>query len=218
MPTSDYHQISDVLHVIEQVGPAHVLDVGVGFGKWGFLCREILDVYYERVQPESWTTVIDGIEIYEPYRNPTWSLAYNTIHIGDAREIVPQLGRYDLVICSDVIEHFTKPDGVALIDELLRHAPIVIVTTPAGEAPQGAAYGNVHETHLSSWTRADLRKWPHRYKLIGFTFMAVIAADAKWLSTVDVRQSLDVMGVKRGVLELLQMVQRRLTSRFAPPR
>jgi 2-polyprenyl-3-methyl-5-hydroxy-6-metoxy-1,4-benzoquinol methylase len=213
MPTSDYHQISDVLHVIEQVRPARVLDVGVGFGKWGFLCREILDVYYERVQPETWTTVIDGIEIYEPYRNPTWALAYNQIHIGDAREILPGLGQYDLIICCDVIEHFEKPDGTKLIDELLRHAPVLIVTTPAGYAPQGAAYGNIHESHLSSWSQADLVRWPHRYKLIGFTFMAVIGRDEAALKNVEIRQPLEVLGVKRGALELLRMAGRRLRRR-----
>ena len=210
MPTSDYHQISDVLHVIEQVRPARVLDVGVGFGKWGFLCREILDVYYERVQPETWTTVIDGIEIYEPYRNPTWALAYNQIHIGDARELLPTLGQYDLIIACDVIEHFEKADGNKLIDELLRHAPVLIMTTPAGYAPQGAAYGNEHETHLSTWSEADLARWPHRYKLIGFTFMAVIGASEDALKKVEIRQPLEVLGVKRGALELMRMIKRRL--------
>ena len=217
MPTSDYHQISDVLHVIDQVRPARVLDVGVGFGKWGFLCREILDVYYERLQPESWTTVVDGVEIHEPYRNPTWALAYNQIYIGDVRALLPALGQYDLILCCDVIEHFTKPDGIALIDGLLEHAPLLIITTPAGYAPQGAAYGNEHETHLSSWSRSDLTKWPHRYKLIGFTFMAVIGRAAASVERIDVRPPLEVLGVKNSAVELLRMVGRRITSRFAPP-
>jgi hypothetical protein len=217
MPTSDYHQISDVLHVIEQLRPARVLDVGVGFGKWGFLCREILDVYYERVQPGSWTTVIDGVEIFEPYRNPTWDLAYNQIHIGDVRAVLPALGQYDVAICADVIEHFTKPDGIALIDALLQHAPVLVLTTPAGYAPQGTAYGNEHETHLSSWSRADLSHWPHRYKLIGFTFMAVIGRAEAVLQRIDVRQPLEVLGIKKGAAELLRMVGRRITSRFARP-
>jgi hypothetical protein len=213
MPTSDYHQISDVLHVIEQARPARVLDVGVGFGKWGFLCREILDVYAGRLQPESWKTVIDGVEIFEPYRNPTWSLAYDKVHIGDAREVVPRLGRYDLILCCDVIEHFEKMAGLAFIDELLRHAPLLIVTTPVGSAPQGAVHGNVHETHLSSWTREDLKRWPHQYKLIGFTFMAVLATDAVTLRTIEIRESLEILGVKRAAVDLLRMIGRRFTSR-----
>jgi hypothetical protein len=218
VPTSDYHQISDVLHVIEQVRPPRLLDVGVGFGKWGFLCREILDVYYERVQPETWTTVVDGVEIFEPYRNPVWSLAYNQIYIGDVRQLLPGLGQYDLILCCDVIEHFTKDEGHALIDGLLEHAPVLIITTPAGYAPQGAAYGNEHETHRSSWTRGDFAGWPHHYKLIGFTFMVVVARDAAALREIDVREPLEVLGVKRGSAELLKMVGRRITSRFGRPR
>ena len=149
MPTSDYHQISDVLHVIEQVRPARVLEVGVGFGKWGFLCREILDVYYERVQPESWTTVIDGIEIYEPYRNPTWDLAYNEIHIGDAREILPRLGQYDLIMVQDAIPRMLlcgrfQPDDWTRSDDPALDAESAIgngsLTVIRGTPPEGKPY------------------------------------------------------------------------------
>jgi 2-polyprenyl-3-methyl-5-hydroxy-6-metoxy-1,4-benzoquinol methylase len=211
MPTSDYHQISDVLHVVEQVRPASVLDVGVGFGKWGFLCREILDVYYERVHPDSWTTRIDGIEIFEPYRNAFWPIVYNHVHIGDARAVMSSLGRYDLILCCDVIEHFEKSEGLAFIEQMLDHASVVVITTPAGQAPQGAAYGNVHESHLSSWQRSDFRQYPHLYQLIGFTFMVVLARDQQTLQPITLRQPLDVLGIKKGAVELLRQIGRRFT-------
>lgn len=210
MPTSDYHQISDVLHVVEQVRPASVLDVGVGFGKWGFLCREILDVYYERIQPDTWTTRIDGIEIFEPYRNAFWPIVYNQVYMGDARKLMPTLGRYDLILCCDVIEHFEKNEGASVVAEMLEHAPIVVITTPVGHAPQGAAYGNVHETHLSSWQRSDFQRYPHLYQLVGFTFMVVLARDPQMLQRIKLRHPLDVLGIKRGAVELLRQIRRRL--------
>jgi SAM-dependent methyltransferase len=217
MPTSDYHQISDVLHVVEQIKPARILDVGIGFGKWGLLCHEILDVYYERLQPATWTTHVEGIEIHEAYRNALWPIAYKHVHIGDARNILPRLPAYDLILCCDVIEHFEKSDGLRLIDLMLRHAPILIITSPAGHAPQGAKYGNVFETHLSSWTRSDFDQWPHRYKLIGFTFMAIIAADFDRIAHLDVRQPLEVLGVKNSLRELFRMIGRRLSGRIRRP-
>ena len=211
MPTSDYHQISDVLHVVEQVKPSSVLDVGVGFGKWGFLCREILDVYYERVQPETWTTRIEGVEIFEPYRNPFWPILYNKIHMGNAIDVVPTLGTFDLVLCCDVIEHFDKPTGQRLLGHMLDHGRVVIVTSPRGHAPQGAIYGNLHETHLSSWGRADFDPYPHRYRDVGFTFMAVLSRDEQRIASLNLREPLEILGVKKGALELFKLGLRRLT-------
>src|SRR5688572_14003695 len=121
MPTSDYHQISDVLHVIEQVDPESVLEVGVGFGKWGTLCREILEIYRDRVSPDTWLVQIDGIEIFEAYRNELWGFAYDNIHIGNGTEIIERLGKYDLILCCDVIEHFEKAEGEIFLRKLLEH-------------------------------------------------------------------------------------------------
>jgi hypothetical protein len=214
MPTSDYHQISDVLHVVQQVLPQSVLDVGVGFGKWGVLLRDVLEVYDERLHPESWQTHIDGIEIHEPYRNPLWSSTYNAVHIGDARDLIDRLACYDLILCCDVIEHFPKDEGVGLLRKFLEHAKVVIITAPRGYWPQGASCANIHETHRSGWGRADLKDFPHLYKDIGFTFLAVLANDTGRLRSIRLHQPLEVLGVKRGLVELTHMGIRRLRHRL----
>jgi len=129
MPTSDYRQISDVLHVVQQFSPRSVLDVGVGFGKWGILCREVLELYENRLTQDSWAIRIDGIEVHEQYRNPVWTFAYNHVHIGNALTIVDIVGHYDLIICCDVIEHLDKDDGRKLLNKFLSHGTFVIVQT-----------------------------------------------------------------------------------------
>ncbi len=43
MPTSHLYQISDILEIISLIRPRSVLDVGVGFGKYGLLAREYLE-------------------------------------------------------------------------------------------------------------------------------------------------------------------------------
>lgn len=213
MPVSDYHQISDVLHVVEQVRPRSVLDVGVGFGKWGLLCREILELYEGRLTRESWARRIEGIEVYPPYRNPLWDLAYDQVHIGDATEVLGTLGRYDLIICCDVIEHLPKPAGHAFLRAMLDHCGVLILTSPRGFQAQSPWYGNEREAHRSGWGAADFAGLHHRYKDIGFTFMAVLANDPARLAGIALRQPLEVLGVKRGLVELLRMAAARARVR-----
>ncbi len=214
MPTSDYHQITDVLHVVEQLNPTTVLDVGVGFGKWGVLCREVLEVYQERFSRDAWATRIEGIEIFPSYRNPLWEFGYDAVHVGDALEIIDRLGNYDLILCCDVIEHFDKDEGRRLLQKCLAHGKVVIVTSPKGNAPQGECFGNVHEAHRSAWSRRDFAPVPHLYKDIGFTFMAVLSFRAELLRKVRVLHPLEVLGVKRGLLELCRYALQRARKRL----
>jgi len=60
---------------------------------------------------------------------------------------VPNSGQYDLIVCNDVLEHFARDQARRLADEMLNHAPVVILTTPNRECPQGAWGGNQAETH-----------------------------------------------------------------------
>ena len=65
MPTCHHTYISDTLDVVRKLKPRSILDVGIGFGKWGLLFREYLDVMAGRVFPDQWQIKIDGI-IYKP--------------------------------------------------------------------------------------------------------------------------------------------------------
>ena len=49
MPVSTPVHLSHCLNHIIQLSPQSVLDVGCGFGMWGFLCRTYLDAFCERV-------------------------------------------------------------------------------------------------------------------------------------------------------------------------
>ena len=56
--------------IINALQPRSILDVGCGFGKYGMLLREYLDVWHERYDKERWQVRIVGIEAFEQYRNP----------------------------------------------------------------------------------------------------------------------------------------------------
>ena len=155
MPTSDFHNISAVVAVVSQLAPRRVLDVGCGFGKYGVLIREYLDVWHERLTPSEWELTLVGIEAYAPYRNPIYDFVYNEVHIGDASEVLSKLGEFDLILISDVIEHLEKDDARALVDECFRHSPVVLITTPDDFHPQAALLGNPFERHRCLWRRED---------------------------------------------------------------
>lgn len=177
MPVSDPYQLPFMLEAVARIQPKRVLDVGIGMGVVGMLLRQYLDVCGGRLQRDEWQLRLDGVEIFMPYRNPIWAYAYDTVHAGDAAEILPTLGEYDLILLCDVIEHFEKEAGRALLDRCLSKASWVVVTSPKGEYRQGAAFGNIHETHRSVWGKSDFRFAPSHYHAAVNTFMVVLARE-----------------------------------------
>ena len=155
MPMSNPGHVPLVLHYLVGLAPASLLDVGVGLGTYGFLARQYLDVAGGDLERTRWRTRIDGIEIFEPYRNPVWQHCYDSVVIGDIREHVAGLAAFDVILCNDVLEHFAQEEARGLIAALLGRCRVLIATTPAVAFPQGAWGGNEAETHLSLLSRAD---------------------------------------------------------------
>ena len=52
MPTSWYQAIPSIMEQIEYQRPKSILDVGVGFGKYGLLIRDILEIPYKNYKKE----------------------------------------------------------------------------------------------------------------------------------------------------------------------
>ena len=88
MPFSDFYHIPVVLHFALAAQPKSILDVGVGMGAYGLLLRQHLDICNQRLSREQWQLRIDGVEVFEGYRNPVWDYAYTSVIMGDAREVL----------------------------------------------------------------------------------------------------------------------------------
>jgi hypothetical protein len=147
------------------LGPTSILDVGVGFGKYGVLFREYLDVSVaDPARPpdrSGWKVRIDGIEVYAPYVTALQEAVYDVIHVGNALELLAGLDRYDLIFAADVLEHFDAIDGRRFLDTTRAHAGLgVLIVTPAIHFHQGEVFGNLAEVHRSFWTAADLAEYP----------------------------------------------------------
>ncbi len=157
MPSSQFNQISSVVEIMFALNPKSILDVGVGFGKYGVLSREYLEIKGEKKgEYKNFSRRIDGIEGFSDYITPLHKFIYNKIYVGDALKIVPELKRrYDLILIIGTIEHFEKEDGKKLLKMLLEKSDGVLVSTPKYTGEQPAYYGNKYEVHRSQWTRKD---------------------------------------------------------------
>lgn len=162
MPTSDFRHIPQVLDEVYALQPECTIELGIGFGKWGVLLREVLDAIYGRCQRAQWQRKIFGVEVFEAYRNAAWGI-YDEVHPVDFtnRRHVPVdfPSGWDLVMMMDSLEHLTPEVGRPFLAGLVERNKHVIISVPNGPMPQDeAVYGNEHERHL--WTFNGLEEFP----------------------------------------------------------
>lgn len=164
MPTSAPYAIPVIVHAVRQMRPRSILDIGVGFGKYGMLFREYLDIWNaegaDELRPGGWRTRIEGVEVFPPYLTPLHEYIYDRIHVGDIRDLIHGLGAYDLIFMGDVLEHFPPDAGRELVRTLVDHANrCVLLTYPRNAKRRGALLGNEAEAHHSSWCRMDFNEY-----------------------------------------------------------
>jgi len=165
--------------------PMSVLDIGIGFGKFGFLAREYTDVRLGRYF--NWKTRIDGIEIFEKYITQLQREIYDNIYIGNAIDILPSLDSYDMIICCDMLEHLSNPDGHSLLNSIKEHSKFAMIVTPVRVLQQEALYNNEHEKHISAWPIEILSEWGEVFQFEN-TYLLEISSrvQAKYGDTVKV--------------------------------
>jgi 2-polyprenyl-3-methyl-5-hydroxy-6-metoxy-1,4-benzoquinol methylase len=162
MPGSDSSQIPAVLTLVGEANPRSVLDIGVGWGRYGALFRLTFERGEANISDRNrWTIRIDGIEVHSKYIGEIQRAVYDNILIGDVNEISESIGSYDAIFLGDVIEHIEKPKAMSLLNRLLVKAERIVVATPNGEYEQGALLGNEYEAHRSAWHPEDFLKFPH---------------------------------------------------------
>ena len=173
MPSSTWVHTSYVSGLIAEIKPKTILDLGIGFGRWGFLCREILDVFQGRMIKETWQAKIIGVEIFEGYLGDAQQAIYEKIEVVDAiTYLVGHQGDvFDLIIAGDILEHYPKELGHQLLDQVYRVASkAAIICVPIGNKyPQKACLGNPYEEHKSVWEATEFQGDKRFTKLQCFT-------------------------------------------------
>ncbi len=161
MGTSNWQNISYNINLVRKLNPAAILDVGAGFGRWGILFREFLEIWDESKYDGKWERKIDAVEIYEPYIKEYHKYFYNNVYIENAYDYLKRTeNKYDLINLGDVVEHFTKKEGEDIIKECLNKGKYVLITIPIGKHwEQTPTSENPHEEHKSIWYNNDFTKY-----------------------------------------------------------
>lgn len=163
MGTSNWQNISYNIGLVRKLDPQNILDVGVGFGRWGILFREFLEIWDGARYDGKWQRVVDGVEIYPGYIKDYHKYFYDHIFTGDALEYIKSTQKmYDLVNCGDVIEHMDKECGEEFIKLAMQKSRYVLINIPIGKHwPQDGTTENPHEEHRSVWYNNDFTKFKH---------------------------------------------------------
>jgi len=142
VPTSNLALWPAILHLVWEVQPARVLDIGPGWGKAAGLLREYVNPDIE----------VHAVEAWDGYVTDRLRAAYDDVIVGDAR-LLPEFvfARYDMVLMVEVIEHMDKPGALALLDRIC--CPVV-VCTPDTFFPNDPGLPPTEE-HVSLWTVDD---------------------------------------------------------------
>ncbi len=160
MPSSYPEQIPIIIDILMRLRPRSILDIGVGFGKYGFLAREYLEIWGKDTGYKDFKLRIDGVEPFNEYITPCHRYIYNNIYTTSALEFVnKQSTSYDLVLLIDVLEHLEKKKGEMLLNDLLQKNRNVLISTPKIFHRQGAVYSNTYEVHRSLWAKKELLKF-----------------------------------------------------------
>lgn len=69
MPTSFIHAVPTIVETVTALSPESILDIGIGFGKYGVLLREALEVAHLRYHREDWKIhdVVLRIDVLEHF-------------------------------------------------------------------------------------------------------------------------------------------------------
>ena len=145
--------------------PKTVLDLGCGDGSLMELLAEGkrwkvtgVDLYAENVKAASQRNIFTKV-----FREDV---------IKFVRQQISKNKKYDVVFCSQVIEHLDHEKGeelLILVDLIARQRIIIGTPREFMEQPHGYLGNNPHQVHKSGWLEDDFRKKGYKVFGIGFS-------------------------------------------------
>lgn len=174
LPSSPHKHVSKIIDVVLKLDPYSILDIGTGFGKYGVLCREYLELWDGRQNYHEFLRKIDGVEAHGKYITPLHKYVYNNIYSEDVLTLINRVDyNYDLFLLIDVLEHFDKSAGHLLLEKLLLKSKGILISTPKNPSAQKNAFNNDYETHRAKWTRKELSSFSNSFFLRDKTHLVV---------------------------------------------
>ncbi|MEM2703871.1 MAG: class I SAM-dependent methyltransferase [Candidatus Bathyarchaeia archaeon] len=134
-----------------------ILDVGCGFGEWGFLIRTRKGGF----------PFLIGVDIWHPHLMRLRKLNVYDVLVRLKIPFLPFKEKsVDASLACEILEHIPKSEGYQLLEELERVSrKLIVVTSPLGW-PQEEIYGNPYERHISEWSPRELVQLGSNVKVI----------------------------------------------------
>jgi hypothetical protein len=150
MPIGSWSAFTRVVQGLCATNPTSVLDLGIGYGMNGAAVRNWLDLGVHN------NIKLEGVEAWAKYKSPLWG-CYDKVHnITIEKFFETDSRKFDLIIMTDVIEHFPKDEGIRLLRLMKERCnKAVMVSTPGVWIEQGEYMGNKYEEHKSMWDAYD---------------------------------------------------------------
>ncbi|MEO8961718.1 MAG: hypothetical protein ABI325_07550 [Ginsengibacter sp.] len=207
MASSFSVQISAIVHILKKLTPKTVLDIGKGFGKYGFLIHEYIGIDKQKKLNPSLSMArqshvkIDAIEVDEDLMLPHLSQFYNEIFFGDVFSIYKNIGNYELILMVDVIEHLDKEKAIELLKYFISKNSKILVATPIHFFQQ-KLYESEFEHHVSHWTPGD-------FKQLGYANYQYFDGGAVYLLS---KEKTDIRGFGNSFIKKLRRIARAIRN------
>jgi len=133
-------------------------------------CESVLDMACGYNSPIQYIDISYkvGVEKFTDYLKQSKQKGIHNKYIqGDILSLEFTPNSYDLVLCSEVIEHLDKADGFKLLDNIEKIGrKKIIITTPNGFLKQDEYDNNLLQIHKSGWTIEEFKQ--RGYVVYGF--------------------------------------------------
>lgn len=129
-----------------------VIDLGVGGGTYRWMSKN-----NGLLNEAEWT----GVEVWKPYIEKFNLIdQYDSLINKDIRKLsFKKIGRFNLAILGDVLEHMTKEEAIDVVNNCLENCDRVIISLPITHFPQGEYEGNKYEIHIKDdWSDKEVRE------------------------------------------------------------
>lgn len=101
-----------------------------------------------------------GLDIFLPVlRNARHSKGYSDLVLGDGSHLPFGDDSFHIVVCTEVLEHLSRDQGIRLLQELERVSGwLVMVSCPVGKWEQQPRDGNPYQQHQYVWDLEEIRQ------------------------------------------------------------
>ena len=150
----------------DDIGSMRILDMGFGFGSWGFTLKT----------KKTGKPYIVGVEPFKPYADAQRQVRiYDEVHNMNAQTYFKEYPdeKFDLILFCEVAEHMEKQEAFQAIRALKKHLAqggLFIVSTPDGRTEGAPMFdGNVLNAHLCGFRAEEFEREGFEVKHIGIT-------------------------------------------------